>query len=104
MIELDACSRDDLWGRGVHLAQYRVDGDPVLVAVTAAGDLLKRVRLSSEVDEGCARAFLQGLLDHYDPEEETPGRPALRLVSGGDLAPETPASDTTSRTAARPTR
>lgn len=71
--------------RGVHWADYLLRGRPVLLAIDSRGELVKRVRLAEETDEGCARAFLCGLLDHYDPLP--PPRPALRLVSESRVTP-----------------
>lgn len=64
-----------LLGRGVWWADYLVRGRPVLLAITSTGECIRRVRMDEDVNEGVARAFLSGLLDHYDPL-----RPPLRLV------------------------
>lgn len=64
--------------RGVHLAHYLVDGWPVLHAIDSNGNCLRRVKLTDEVDEGLARAWLEGLLEHYDSPARR--RAHLRLV------------------------
>lgn len=64
-----------LLSRGVHRADYLVQGFPVLIAVDSNGNCLRRVKMAPDVHEGVARAFLTGLLDHHDPL-----RPPLRLV------------------------
>lgn len=64
--------------RGVHLADYLIDGWPVLQAITSDGNCLRRVKLTDEVDEGVAREWLDGLLEHYDNPERR--RAHLRLV------------------------
>ncbi len=63
--------------RGVWLADYLVKGQRALLAVDSRGALLKLYPLAPDADEDCARAWLEGLLDHYDPL-----RPALRLMRG----------------------
>lgn len=65
--------------RGVHFAAYRSRGCRVLLAIDSHGDCIRRVRLGPEVDETIARAFLQGLLDHDDPQDCPPPR-HLQLV------------------------
>jgi hypothetical protein len=62
--------------RGVHHADYLIDGCPVLLAIDSRGNCVKRGKLLPDTDEECARAWLEGLLDHYDP---LPRRPALTL-------------------------
>lgn len=64
-------------GRGIHTAKYLLDGHRALMAIDSAGNCIKRVKLAPEVHEGLARAFLEGLLDHYDP---VPVRPKLLLL------------------------
>lgn len=64
-----------LLARGVHEAEYLVDGHPVLLAIDSQGNCVRRVKMAPDVHEGVARAYLNGLLDHYDPV-----RPPLRLV------------------------
>jgi hypothetical protein len=68
--------------RGVRRADYLIEGYPVLHAIDSGGNCLRRVKMSPAVDEGCARAFLTGLLDHYDPV-----RPPLRLLPSGPPLP-----------------
>lgn len=53
--------------RGVWTADYLIEGHPVLHAIDSNGNCLRRVKMSPAVDETCARAWLNGLLDHYDP-------------------------------------
>lgn len=61
-----------LLGRGVWVADYLLDGRPVLLAVDSRGELRKRVRLASDADEEFAREWLEGLLEHYDPPVMVP--------------------------------
>ena len=74
-----------LKGRGVWWAEYLVSGCPVLLAIDSHGDCIRRVRMREDVDEGLARAFLTGLLDHTDPVP--PPRPPLRLVKPSSPPP-----------------
>lgn len=66
-----------LLDRGVCYADYLIYGDRALLAIDSRGNCIRRIRLSPSVDEGCARAWLEGLLDHYDP---LPRAPELRIV------------------------
>ena len=61
--------------RGVYRAPYRIDGCPVLYAVTSAGERLKKiVVLRPGVSEERAVRWFEEILDRVDP------RPQLRLV------------------------
>ena len=60
-----------LLDRGVWEAEYLLAGRPVLLAITSRGECLKRVRLAVDDDEEIARAWLEGLLEHYDPPRAT---------------------------------
>jgi hypothetical protein len=72
--------------RGVHVAAYLMNGCYVLHAIDAKGNCLRRVRLAEDVDEECARVWLQGILDHYDP---LPLRPVLTLHTNPRIPPGT---------------
>lgn len=63
--------------RGVWFADYLVTGRPVLHAIDSHGNCIRRVRLSEDASESIARAWLEGLLEHYDA---LPSPPHLRLV------------------------
>lgn len=71
-----------LLDRGVWYAGYLVEGDSVLLAIDSHGNCLRRVRLSVGVDESCARAWLEGLIEHHDP---APRVPELHIVPRGPL-------------------
>lgn len=64
--------------RGVQYAHYLVDGYRVLHAIDSRGNCLRRVKLTPDVDEELARAWLDGLLEHYDNPERR--RAHLHLV------------------------
>lgn len=68
--------------RGVWAAEYLIDGCPALHAIDSKGNCLRRVKLAVDTDEGVARAFLFGLLDHYDPVT-----PRLRLLPSSPPLP-----------------
>lgn len=53
--------------RGVHRAEYLVRGFVVLVAIDSQGNCLRRVPITSTRDEETASAWLEGVLEHYDP-------------------------------------
>lgn len=63
--------------RGVHTADYLIDGHPALIAIDSHGNCIRRVKIVPSVDEECAHEWLEGLLDHYDP---LPRRPVLLIV------------------------
>jgi len=51
----------------VHEADYLVGGCAVLQAIDSHGNCLRRYPLRPDVDAECARVWLEGLIDHYDP-------------------------------------
>ena len=62
--------------RGVYRAPYRIDGCPVLYAVTSAGERFKKIIVLREgVSEERAVRWFEELLDRVDP------RPQLQLVT-----------------------
>ena len=63
--------------RGVWKADYLLAGCEVLLAIDRHGNCVRRVRLTSDVDELVARAWLEGYVERVDPE---PRRPQLLLV------------------------
>lgn len=87
-----AVKRELTWERGVHVAPCRVGGDRLLLAIDSRGELVRKVRLRPGVDEGIARAFLEGLLAHDDPEEPEPASPTRALFLVGALPPSRPPS------------
>jgi hypothetical protein len=64
---MTSAAAGQLLGRGVWWADYLIRGRPVLLAITSAGECLRRVRLARDEDEDLAREWLDGLLEHYDP-------------------------------------
>lgn len=78
----------NLLPRGVWPAGYMIDGLEVLLAIDSRGNCLRRVKLAEGVDEEIARAWLEGIIDHYDP---APKRPDLRLVHARQV-PRLPSS------------
>jgi hypothetical protein len=66
-----------LLARGVEKAAYLLDGCEVLLAIDRGGNCVRRVRLTPDVDEDIARAWLEGYLERVDPE---PVRPQLVLI------------------------
>lgn len=66
--------------RGVHPADHLKDGCRLLLAIDSLGNCLRRAKITPDSSEECAREWLQGLLDHYDP---LPSRPTLAVHQGG---------------------
>jgi len=73
---------NQLLPRGVHHADYLVRGFAVLIAVDSQGNCLRRVPITSSRDEETARAWLEGVIEHYDP---APKLPVLTLVPSSPL-------------------
>lgn len=75
---LPATRSGDLLPRGVVQARYTLQGAPVLLATDSRGECIHQIRLAEdelfEMCEEVATAWLEGLLDHYDP---VPRRPTL---------------------------
>ena len=70
-------------GRGIYLAWFSMDGYPVYYAVTADGELLRKVVvLRPGIDRDTALLRLAALLDRVDPP-----RPRLELVRDAATPP-----------------
>lgn len=54
--------------RGVRLADYTLDGCPVLEAISSRGECIARLPLASDVFEEVVREWLCGFLEGFDPK------------------------------------